>query len=190
MSQEISYEVHDSKTITSEFIEEMALLYWEDFVEDSLRDKTPEFYSQSRFVERVSKYYVHRPNFRCITARSGEDLVGFVTAANLRDHDHWWELTDPDLRKKYADAGNGHDILAIFDLLVKADYRDQSIASSLYQKLLSSVSVQYIILLSSKPQQPAYSIWKHWGYEAIATKRFEEDGPELDLFLLHDNHSP
>jgi GNAT superfamily N-acetyltransferase len=182
----LSYETFDRQSLPKDVVESMASLYWEDFVDKELRDENPEFYSLERFHERVFEKYSPRPGFRVVICREEDSLVGFSTSSNLVHGSPWWSEVVPQLSKDEA-TEDGARTLAIYDLMVKKSYRGKKIASQLHSLALENTDVDRVTLLSSKPQQPAHSMWLNWGYEIVGQKKFAS-GPDLDVFIrpMHD----
>lgn len=157
----------------------MAILYSSDFI-DSPDRETP-FYSQERFHERINNY-VKLPGYQAIAAISGTELVGFIYGSTVRANGPWWKALVTPLPDDVT-AEDGKRTLAIYDLLVARAWRGHGIASRLHANLLKGRKEERITLLSSEPQQPAYTIWLHWGYEIVAKAQPAPNGPVLDVFL-------
>lgn len=175
---DIKFEVHTDAS--QNLISAMAELYWTDFVPQELRQANPEFYSKPRFLKRM-KGYASRPFFRFITAHVGGELVGFTTTASLIPSSTWWEEMTPKQPPEFYPE-DGSRTLAIFDVLVKEDFRGHKIATELHRLSVKDITFQRVTLLSSKPQQPAFDMWLHFGYEIIGNKPMQ-NGPQLSVFL-------
>jgi ribosomal protein S18 acetylase RimI-like enzyme len=165
---------------TRGLIDQLAALYVRDFVDPPLNED--EFYSEERFRERVLGDYVNGPEYKMVTAWSGDKLVAFIYGCNLFANTKWWTNSESPLPESYFKEDNRRT-LAIFDLLVKREWRSKGIASLLHNKMLEDRRQERVTLLSSEEQQPAYSMWKKWGYQIIGHIRPEEDGPTLDVFM-------
>lgn len=180
MISKFTFEEYNNTTITEKIINQMADLYWSDFIDPELRNKNPEFYSKERFFKRMVEYG-RTPHFRCIVCWEGEQIVGFITAANLQEGTSWWnnvktELSTEDLQE------NSERTTAIFDLLVATSHRGKGIASQLHEQLVSGATSERITLLSSPPQQPAHQMWLNKGYQIIGQVSYN-NGPLLDVFI-------
>jgi GNAT superfamily N-acetyltransferase len=162
-------------------VDEMTNLYATDFVEPEIKKKTPDFYSEERFRSRVLEGYAVSPGFATVSAEVGGNLVGFVTAANIGPQGSWWK--DATTSLDIDTTEDGHRTVAIFDLVVRKDHRRRGVAFLLHKELLAPRTNERATLLSSEPQQPAYSIWLKWGYEVIGRSKPDPNGPELDIFL-------
>ena len=171
----------NSDTLDSRTVDEMAGLFESDFVPTHIRDASPEFYSRERFNRRMYDDYMLTPGFETVLIRKGTDLVGFVTAAHLTGTGWWDPLVTG--RGDLDMTEDGTRTLAIFDLLVAEDHRGKRLASLLHAGVLAGRDVERISLLSSAPQQPAFSMFQRWKYEIVGRVQFEKSGPQFDLFL-------
>ncbi len=160
--------------------EELARLYEADFVDPPLQGT--HFYSKQRFLKMLFEDYTPAPHFRLITARAGNQLVGFIYGCSLPRGTKWWRDVKEPLPPGFDDE-DGKRTLALLDVLVKKNYRGQGIGRRLHDKLLEISTEERITLMSSPPQQPAYAIWLHWGYEKIGTAAPAGDGVVLDVFI-------
>lgn len=162
-------------------VDKLAELYVADFVSEEIRSKAPDFYSADRFRDRMMNDYRHSPEFETVVVENLGTVCGFVTAANLIPNTRWWRVVTsggPDDTDE-----TGARTLAIFDLMVAADHRGVGLASLLHAALLAGRAEERVTLLSSAPQQPAFAMWQHMGYEIVGRARPDDSGPELDLFL-------
>ena len=157
----------------------MATLFSSDFIDPPERD-TP-FYSEERFHERINNY-VKLPGYQAVIVQNGSELVGFVYGSNVRSNGPWWKALVTPLPDEVT-AEDGQRTFAIYDLLVAKAWRGNGLASQLHTEILRDRTQKRVTLLSSEPQQPAYSIWLHWGYKIIANAQPAANGPVLDVFL-------
>ncbi len=160
-------------------VPEIAELYQKDFIPSLLKNKHSKFYSKEFFIERI-KNYSKSPFFEIITCSFGDEIVGFVTAANLRNGGNWWNsITNS---SPIDTSENGLRTVAIFDLLVIKKHRGMGLAGLLHAALLTGRSVHRATLLSSPPQHPAFRMWQKWGYQIVGETNWSE-GPNLNVLL-------
>lgn len=179
MTENPDISIHGTE-IDDELVKRLADLYVADFVDPDLREADPEFYSHARFIERMDDYK-GSPKFAAYVMHKGAEIVGFATVANLIPNTAWWKNTEPRLSGELVEENNERTV-AIFDLMIVHSHRGQGLASRLHEEILTTRSEERVTLLSSKPQQPAYSMWLHWNYKIVASKT-DGDGPRLDVFL-------
>jgi ribosomal protein S18 acetylase RimI-like enzyme len=169
-----------------------AQLYFDQLADLYVRDFRSDFESdREKFRKNLLEDYIASPNsdetssidptFKMITAWDEGDLVGFVYGASLPQGTGWWQNIKEPLDQAFI-AENGLRTFAIFDLLVKHEYRRQRLASRLCEYLLRDRAEQRVTLLSSKVQQPAYAIYRKWGYQTVGSIKGEE-GNTLDVFV-------
>jgi GNAT superfamily N-acetyltransferase len=176
-----------SKLPADDLVGELADLYERDFAPAALKALTPEFYSRDRFIERMADYE-GSPRFALVVATIDDEVIGFLTAANMIPGTAWWKDIDPEPSAEFIREDNARTV-AIFDLMVTPDQRGHGYASLIHEAFLKERTEERVTLLSSEPQQPAYAMWLHWGYKIIGSKATGDSGPRLDVFIrdLKDN---
>lgn len=165
------------------YVDQLAELYESDFVDPPLQGTN--FYSQERFKERLLEDYIASPNsedkndtdssFKIVTFWINNHLVGFVTGASLPLGTQWWK----DVRERLPegfDEENGNRTFALFDIVVKKSLRGQGLGHQLHSKLLEGRGEERVTLMCSESRQPAYSIWRHWGYRKVGTVESVDHG--------------
>ncbi|MEM8923944.1 MAG: hypothetical protein AAGD35_10620 [Actinomycetota bacterium] len=170
----------DSTSLDTSMVETMGALYQRDFVPEEVRILAPDHYGTEQFRSRMHDHYITAPGFEAVTVHHRHDLVGFVTAAHLHGTGWWDPLIAPTTIDTHED---GTRTLGIFDLVIANEHRGRRLASLLHAAVLAGRTVERVSLLSSLPQQPAFTMWQRWGYEIVGRVQFEPDGPVSDLFL-------
>lgn len=150
---------HLSADTVGLLLDELAALYDSDFVEPDVKQANAEFYSRKRFFDRMTNY-ASREGFDVVEARLGEELVGFVTAANLGPDTQWWAVVSPPLAE-HVGRETGQRTVAVFDLLVARPHRGKGYSSKIHAELLRDRTEERATLLSAPTRQPAHTIWQH-----------------------------
>ncbi|MEW1827815.1 GNAT family N-acetyltransferase [Streptomyces sp. NPDC088196] len=163
-----------------EDIDEFSELYASDFVDPPL--KGTDFYSRERFKGRLSGDYLNAPRFEAVAARNSDGLAGFIYGCSLPAGTSWWSDLVGQLPETLT-TETGERTVAIIDFVVAKRFRGVGIGSRLYQEFIDGRSEERASLFCSPPQQPAYSIWRHWGYEKVGESRPAEDANLLHAFL-------
>ncbi|KUO23149.1 hypothetical protein AQJ91_00010 [Streptomyces dysideae] len=163
-----------------EDIDEFSELYASDFVDPPL--KGTDFYSGERFKGRLTGDYLNAPRFEAVVARDSDGLVGFIYGCSLPAGTSWWSDLVGQLPESLT-VETGERTVAIIDFVVAKRSRGAGIGSRLYREFIDGRSEARASLFCSPPQQPAYSIWQHWGYEKVGESRPAEDANLLHAFL-------
>lgn len=164
----------------SEITDQLSALYAGDFVESPL--KGTDFYSEERFKSRLTGDYLQAPRFEAVIASDADGLAGFIYGCSLPAGTSWWSgLVDP--LPESLTAETGQRTVAVIDFLVAKRCRGAGVGSRLYREFIDGRDEERASLFCSPPQEPAYSIWRHWGYEKVGESRPAEDANLLHAFV-------
>jgi ribosomal protein S18 acetylase RimI-like enzyme len=121
------------------------------------------FFSAEQFVTRLGRYAA-APGFALVTARDAA-LAGYVFGYPLPPEATWWNgLLDPTAEGFTTE--NGTRTFALCELQVRADHRGQGLATRLHDELVSGTCCRRTTVLV-RPENPAGSIYRGWGYEPV-----------------------
>ena len=138
---------------------------------------------------RRFRVWRRQPGFALAAARHGEYLVGYACGMPLRPSTSWWkELTTP----LPADVTTEHPgrTFALTDLAVRASWRRQGIAGSLYRLLMDGRAEERATLTVPPGATAAQRAFRNWGWRKVARTRGlspgpgPDDTPVLDVLLL------
>lgn len=139
------------------------------------------FYSAARFAERLNGY-IKSPGFALVTARAGADLIGYAFGYALPVHARWWNgLIDTPPEGFTTETGTR--TFALNELHVRADRRGSGVASELHSKLLESGHYERATILV-RQENPALSLYEHWGYRQVGKLRPYADSPTYLAMVL------
>ncbi len=139
------------------------------------------FYSAERFAERLHSYLTS-PGFRLVTARAGDDLVGYVFGYVLPVGTRWWlGLLDPAPEEFTTETGSR--TFALNELHVRADHRGVGVASAMHAALLAGGQQERVTVLV-RADNPALAQYEHWGYEQIGRLQPSPDSPRYLALVL------
>lgn len=164
------------------YADQLADLFESDFFDPSIREIYLGVFTKERFRKKILEEYAGLRGFRIITAWAGDELVGFAYGSSLPPDSLWWKDVKETLSEEFVKE-DGNRTFALFDFVVKSNLRGQGLGSQLHARLLEGRGEERVTLLSSEPQQPAYSIWQHWGYRKVGTSEPTKDGTILDVFV-------
>lgn len=125
-----------------------------------------------------------QPGFVLAQARHGGYLVGYAFGMPLRPATSWWRhLTTPlpaDVTKEYQGR-----TFAVADLVVRAAWRRQGIATTLYRLIMANRHEERATLTLLPAAGPAQSAYQSWGWRKIArTRDLPPGSPVLDVLVL------
>ena len=124
-----------------------------------------------------------QPGFVLAEARHGGYLVGYAAGMPLRPSTSWWrELTTP----LPADVTTEHPgrTFALTELLVRASWRRQGIATALHDLLLADRPEERATLTVLPAAAPAQSALRAWGWRKVARTRPEPGSPTCDVLVI------
>ena len=133
---------------------------------------------------RRLRVWRRQSGFALATAWHGEYLVGYACGMPLRPSTSWWkDLTTP-LPADVTDEHPGRTF-ALTDLAVRASWRRQGIAESLYGLLLDGRAEERATLAVAPGATAAQRAFRNWGWRKVArTRGPDPDSPMLDVLLL------
>jgi GNAT superfamily N-acetyltransferase len=134
------------------------------------------------FAERF-RVQRRQPGFVLAEARHGGYLVGYAAGMPLRPSTSWWRgLTTP----LPADTTTEHPgrTFALTELLVRASWRRQGIATALHDLILAGRPEERATLTVWPAATPAQSAFQQWGWRKVARTRDAGPGaPVADVLV-------
>ena len=108
-----------------------------------------------------------QPGFVLAEARHGGYLVGYASGMALRPSTSWWrDLTTP-LPGEVTSEWPGRTF-ALLDLLVRASWRRQGIATTLHDLILRTRPEERATLIALPAATPAQNAFRKWGWRKVA----------------------
>jgi GNAT superfamily N-acetyltransferase len=137
----------------------------------------------ARFADRF-RVERRQPGFVLAEARHGGYLVGYASGMPLRPSTSWWrDLTVP-LPQEFTTEHPGRTF-ALLDLLVRASWRRQGIAQSLYDLVLAGRPEERATLTVLPAATPARNAFAEWGWRRVARTRDPRPGsPVADVLVI------
>ena len=133
---------------------------------------------------RRLRVWRRQPGFALAAARHGEYLVGAACGMTLRPSTSWWkDLTAP-LPEDLTEEHPGRTF-ALTDLAVRASWRRQGIAESLYGLLMEARTEERATLTVPPDATAAQRAFRGWGWRKVARTRGPGPGaPVLDVLVV------
>jgi ribosomal protein S18 acetylase RimI-like enzyme len=155
-------------------IEQLAQLYESDLQSGA--------FSKERFREKFLQQYITKPNFKLVLLRDGATLVGFVCGNSLVQGTRWCSAVEEPLPEGFTEE-DGTRTVALKDIVVAKEFRGQGLGRELHDCFLRDRKEERVTLLSSELDQPAHSIWQHWGYRKIGTVKPAGIAEVMNVFV-------
>ncbi len=178
-SPDITFALLDGRQ-AAEHADELQALHAEVYADPPYRQTEDAALFAERF--RVRR---RQPGFVLAEARSGDFLVGYAAGMPLRPSTSWWrELTTP--LPEDVTAERAGRTFALTELLVRASWRRQGIAETLYDLLLENRPEERATLVVSPAATPAQNAFANWGWRKVARTRDPDAAPAVSDVLLTD----
>lgn len=125
-----------------------------------------------------------QPGFVLAQARHGDYLVGYAFGVPLRPATSWWRHLTTPLPDEVTTEYQGRTF-ALADLAVRAAWRRQGIATTLYRMIMANRPEERATLTVLPAARPAQIACRSWGWTKIArTHDLHPGSPVLDLLVL------
>lgn len=135
------------------------------------------------FARRL-RVWRRQPGFALATAHHGGYLIGYACGMTLRPSTDWWRDLTTSLPENVTAEHPGRTF-ALTGLAVRASWRRQGIAWSLYDLIMSDRTEERATLTVSPDARAAQRAFRNWGWSKIARTRGPgPDTPVLDILLL------
>jgi ribosomal protein S18 acetylase RimI-like enzyme len=138
---------------------------------------------QAEYARRL-RVWRRQPGFVLATAHHGEYLVGQACGMRLRPSTDWWRnLTTP--LPESVTAEHPGRTFALAELAVRASWRRQGIAWSLYDLVMSGRTEERATLTVSPNARSAQQTFRNWGWQKVGRARGPDpETPVLDVLVL------
>lgn len=125
-----------------------------------------------------------QPGFVLAEARHGGYLVGYAAGMPLRPSTSWWrDLTIP-LPGEFTTEYPGRTF-ALVELLVRASWRRQGIATTLHDLILANRREERATLTVLPVATPAQKAFQKWGWQKVArTSDPRRSSPVFDVLVI------
>ena len=162
----------------AEHADELQALHAEVYADPPYRQKADAALFAERF--RVQR---RQPGFVLAEARSGDFLVGYAAGMPLRPSTSWWRELTTALPEDLTAERTGRTF-ALAELLVRASWRRQGIAGTLYDLLMEDRPEERATLVVSPAAAPAQNAFAKWGWRKVARTRDPDAAHAVSDVLL------
>ena len=126
-----------------------------------------------------------QPGFVLAEARSGDFLVAYATGMPLRPSTSWWRELTSALPEDVTAERPGRTF-ALTELLVRAPWRRQGIAETLYDLIMAGRPEERATLVVSPAATAAQNAFAKWGWRKVARTRDPDAAQAVSDVLLTD----
>ncbi|MEU8132579.1 GNAT family N-acetyltransferase [Streptodolium elevatio] len=139
---------------------------------DKLAD---EFHTLEKFEQRL-RGHTAGDDWEAVIAWDTGEPVGFVYAAPLRPGARWWSVMREALPEAYT-METGSRTLALFELMVRDQWRGSGLSEELHEELLRARSEERVTLLVDPSHPKVLDLYVSWGYKRIGDQQPFPDAP-------------
>lgn len=126
----------------------------------------PVFSNETQFRQQLD-HHMAAPRWELVTATIGNGIVGYIYGLTLSKDTDWWEGLLTEMPDDFTQE-NGERTLAISELLVRAPWRRQGIATALHNELLTGRQEERATLLVQPTYDAAQAAYASWGWQKVA----------------------
>jgi GNAT superfamily N-acetyltransferase len=167
---EITFQLLDGMQ-AAEHADELLALRAEVCADDTVR-----FAGRFRVMRR-------QPGFVLAEARHGGYLVGYAFGMPLRPSTSWWRNLTTALPDEVTAEHPGRTF-ALVELLVRASWRRQGIAGTLYDLILENRPEERATLTVLPTATVAQQVFRRWGWRKVARTRDAGPGSPVSDVLI------
>ncbi|MGW1198840.1 N-acetyltransferase family protein [Streptomyces sp. NPDC002536] len=140
------------------------------------------FRSRPAFLDRLAAY-VQRPGFELVTAREGNELVGYVFGFGIAPSGTWWGGFRGEVPSHVSVLTGQGKVFAISELMVRPPWRRRGIARRLHDELLTGRSEDLGTILVDPKNTPARSAYYAWGWEKLGDIQPFDNSPVFESLV-------
>ncbi len=105
-------------------------------------------------------------NYSLVTARVGEQLVGFAFGYSLRPERGWWDGLKPEPPQGFTEE-TGSRTVVLSEIEVRRDWQGKGIGRTVHDTFLSQRSEERATLASNPKAADTHSLYEHWGWQRM-----------------------
>jgi len=164
---------HHDGAAAGRLLDELCDTYADAYGVEPTTEKT------SAFRSRASKA-LDRSGFNLVTARVGDQLVGFAFGYSLAAATSWWNGLEPAPSRDFS-AETGTRTFALSEIEVRRAWQGTGVGRALHDALLADRPEQRATLATG-PDAPVQAVYERWAWEKVG----RVPGSSGDYYTAYD----
>lgn len=108
-------------------------------------------------------------NYELVTARAGEDIVGFVFGYSLRQERDWFAGLQPEPEPGFTDERGGERTVVLAEIEVRKAWQGKGIGRGLHDGFLGDRREERATLVANPVATATHALYEGWGWQRIGT---------------------
>lgn len=108
-------------------------------------------------------------NFELVTARVGDELVGFVFGYSLRQERDWFAGLDPAPEPGFTDERGGERTVVLAEIEVREAWQGKGIGRGLHDTFLGGRREERATLTANPAATATHALYAGWGWQRVGT---------------------
>ncbi|MBL6278235.1 GNAT family N-acetyltransferase [Micromonospora fiedleri] len=108
-------------------------------------------------------------NYELVTARTGDELVGFVFGYSLRQDRNWFAGLDPAPEPGFTDERGGERTVVLAEIEVRKAWQGKGVGRGLHNEFLSGRREERATLTANPVATATHALYQRWGWQRVGT---------------------
>lgn len=109
-------------------------------------------------------------NYELVTARAGDELIGFVFGYSLRQDRDWFAGLDPAPEPGFTDERGGERTVVLAEIEVRKAWQGKGIGRGLHDRFLGGRREERATLTANPAATATHTLYEGWGWQRVGTK--------------------
>jgi ribosomal protein S18 acetylase RimI-like enzyme len=108
-------------------------------------------------------------NYELVTARAGDEMVGFVFGYSLRQERDWFAGLDPVPEEGFTDERGGERTVVLAEIEVRKAWQGKGIGRGLHDMFLGGRREERATLTANPIATATHALYQGWGWQRVGT---------------------
>ncbi|WP_233513617.1 GNAT family N-acetyltransferase [Micromonospora craterilacus] len=108
-------------------------------------------------------------NYELVTARAGDELVGFVFGYSLRQDRDWFAGLDPAPEPGFTDERGGERTVVLAEIEVRKAWQGKGVGRGLHDEFLHSRREERATLTANPVAIATHALYERWGWQRVGS---------------------
>jgi GNAT superfamily N-acetyltransferase len=108
-------------------------------------------------------------NYELVTARAGDELVGFVFGYSLRQERDWFAGLTPAPESGFTDERGGDRTVVLAEIEVRKAWQGKGIGRGLHDEFLTGRHEERATLAANPAATATHALYEGWGWQRVGT---------------------